>query len=105
VSQGLGAGSIERVGQPESHRFRVRGPVTIANVEALLAEGRREFQGPRISVDLGQVGEVDSSAVSLLLQWLRDASAKGQHLSYVNVDPNIRSLAVLYGVTELLPIE
>jgi phospholipid transport system transporter-binding protein len=110
VTQAAGAGgALERVGEHagagDAERFRVRGAVTMANVEALLAEGRRLFQSKQLTVDLAQVGEVDSSSVSLLLQWLRDAESKGQRLSYVNLDANIRSLAVLYGVTELLPIE
>ncbi len=96
-----GDGSIERDGNV----YRLRGAVTMANVEALLEQGRRLFEGPEIVVDLGSVGEVDSSAVSLLLQWLRDAQASGRRLVLVDLNPSIHSLAVLYGVTELLPLD
>lgn len=85
----------------------MRGPVTMANVEGLLQEGRARMQdGMRsVVVDLSGVTEVDSSAVSLLLQWRREMAGRGQTLSLAGVPENIRSLATLYGVDELLPLK
>jgi len=91
---------IERVGDA----LYIRGPITIANVEALLQQGSPLLQSGTI-VDLSQVTDVDSSAVSLLLQWTRQAEGRGERLRIRNVHPNIRSLSVLYGVNDLLPIE
>jgi phospholipid transport system transporter-binding protein len=88
----------------DGESFRVQGPVTMANVEALIEEGRAAFTDREVKVDLGGVTEVDSTAVSLLLQWLRDAAAQGRRLSFRNLNQNIHSLAVLYGVAELIPI-
>jgi phospholipid transport system transporter-binding protein len=85
--------------------FRVQGPVTMANVEALIEEGRAAFTEPEVTVDLGAVTEVDSTAVSLLLQWLRDAAAQGRRLTFRGLTHNIHSLAVLYGVADLIPID
>ena len=76
----------------------------MSNVEALLEEGRRLFVDGEVTVDLSAVSEVDSTAVSLLLQWLRDAEGRGQRLSFSRLTPNIHSLATLYGVTDLIPI-
>ena len=84
--------------------FRVQGPITMNNVEALLEEGRRLFAELEVSVDLSAVSEVDSTAVSLLLQWRRDAAGRGQRLTFCNLTPNIQSLAALYGVTDLIPV-
>ena len=84
--------------------FRLQGPITMNNVEALLEEGRRLFADGEVTVDLSAVSEVDSTAVSLLLQWLRDAAGRGQRLTFSNLTPNIQSLATLYGVTDLIPL-
>lgn len=82
--------------------FLVEGAITMANVEEVLAEGLRLFDGPDVRVDLGGVTEVDSSAVSLLLEWSRQAAREGRRLVFVNLTPNLRSLAALYGVSDLI---
>ena len=77
----------------------------MTNVEAVLEEGRRIFDGNDVRIDMSEVSEVDSSALSLLLQWLRDAAASGRTLTFLNLNESMRSLATLYGVRELLPTE
>lgn len=57
---------------------------------------------PRI-VDFAGVDEVDSSAVALMLAWLRAAEARDARLSFINLSPQLRSLTTLYGVAELIP--
>jgi phospholipid transport system transporter-binding protein len=86
----------------EDGRCRLQGPVTIGNVAAVLAEGERLFTAERVSVDLAEVTEVDSSAVSLLLEWRRAAARGGRSIEFANLPENLKSLAALYGVTELL---
>ena len=83
-------------------RCTVQGPVTIASVRSLLEAGERALTGSEVTVDLAGVTEVDSTAVSLLLEWRRQAAAAGRSIQYVNLPANLRSLAELYGVTELL---
>lgn len=84
--------------------FVLEGPVTMANVQAVLAEGERAFDGAEVQVDLAGVTEVDSSAVSLLLEWSRQAARKGQRLAFRNPTANLRSLAALYGVSDLVHV-
>ena len=59
----------------EAGRFVIEGPITFASVRALLEAGRREMAAcdGEVRVDLSRVTEADSTAVSLLLHWLRDA--------------------------------
>jgi phospholipid transport system transporter-binding protein len=45
---------------------------------------------------------VDSSALSLLLEWRREAARNGREVRYRNLPASMKSLAELYGVTELL---
>lgn len=83
-------------------RCTLRGPVTINNVVALLAQGNGLFTAPEVTVDLEGVTEVDSTAVSLLLEWRREAGRHGRRIHFVNLSGNLTSLAKLYGVTEML---
>lgn len=80
----------------------VQGPVTAENVVSLLAQGALQFTAPRVTVDLSGVTEVDSSALSLLLEWRREAARSGREVRYRNLPASMKSLAELYGVTELL---
>lgn len=86
----------------DGERCVVQGALTMNNVTAVLEEGTRVFQGARIVVDLAAVSEVDSSALSLLLEWRRAAAAANRAIEYTNLPANLRSLADLYGVSELL---
>ena len=80
----------------------VQGPVTANNVVSLLAQGAERFTGPCVIVDLSGVTEVDSSALSLLLEWRREALRNHREIRYRNLPASLKSLADLYGVTELL---
>jgi phospholipid transport system transporter-binding protein len=86
----------------EGERCTVQGPITIANATAVLAESARLFTGARTTVDLAAVTEVDSTAVSLLLEWRRAAARANRHIDFVNLPESVRSLADLYGVAHLL---
>ena len=86
----------------ENGRCTVKGPITMRNVTAVLAEGARLFAGPHVIVDLGGVTEVDSAAVSLLLEWRREAQAASRKIEFTNLPVNLKSLADLYGVSDLV---
>ena len=83
-------------------RCAVEGPITMRNVTAVLAESARVFEGSSIIVDLAGVTEVDSAAVSLFLEWRRAAARDGRTIQYANMPANLRTLAELYGVLDLL---
>lgn len=86
-------------------RCTVQGPITMDNVVSLLAQSREMFNASRFTVDLAAVTEVDSSALSLLLEWRREAARNGRQVSFLNLPGNLQSLAKLYGVTELISDE
>jgi phospholipid transport system transporter-binding protein len=83
-------------------RCTAQGPVNLENAVALLEQGNALFTAPEITLDLAGVTEVDSSALSLLLEWRREAVRNGRAIRYHNLPANLRSLAELYGVTDLL---
>ena len=55
-----------------------------------------------LTIDFAKVGQVDSSAVALLLEWRREAARLGKSLAFVNLPANLLALAELYGVAELI---
>jgi phospholipid transport system transporter-binding protein len=88
----------------EGPRMLVSGPVTLANVTALLEEGRRHLADGVQTVDLGEVSEMDSALLALLLAWLRDANARQQPIGFANPPQSLRTIARLYGVDRLLAV-
>jgi len=87
----------------EGPRLVLSGPVTLANAAALLEEGRRHLAEGVQTVDLGEVSEMDSALLALLLAWLRDARGRDQRLAFTNLPESLRTIAQLYGVDRLLP--
>ena len=55
------------------------------------------------TVDLAGVTELDSSALALLLAWLREAKRRRPRLAFANLPEGLRTIARLYGVDDLLP--
>jgi phospholipid transport system transporter-binding protein len=83
-------------------RCTLQGPVTMVNATALREEGLRLFTAAEVTVDLAAVTEVDSAALSLIFEWRRAALGASRKITFVNLPDNLKSLAALYGVTELL---
>jgi phospholipid transport system transporter-binding protein len=81
----------------------VSGAVTLGNAAALLEEGRRHVAEGVQTIDLGEVNEMDSALLAVLLAWLREARGASRTLSFVNLPESLRTIAQLYGVDGLLP--
>ena len=88
----------------DGRRILVSGPVTLANVAAVLEEGRRHFEEGVGTIDLGEVTEMDSSLLAAMLAWLRDAKSRERELAFTNLPESLRTIARLYGVDTLLPV-
>jgi phospholipid transport system transporter-binding protein len=88
----------------EGDRLILEGAVTIEEVPGLLSQGLALLRPGETRIDLAGVTSADSSAVALLLEWLRVAQRAGDRIVYLNLDNSLKSLADLYGVTELLPV-
>jgi phospholipid transport system transporter-binding protein len=82
----------------------VGGALTLGTVSELAGVVQEHLrQGVRV-VDFGSVTEVDSAAIALALEWLRQAAeSEGKTgLRYANLPVAMQNLAKLYGVSELL---
>jgi phospholipid transport system transporter-binding protein len=86
----------------EDGKLSVEGAVLIDNVVAVVTRGVALFNREDLIIDLAQVDEVDSSAVSMLLEWRREASRRNCHLSFINMPRKLQNLAQLYGIGELI---
>jgi phospholipid transport system transporter-binding protein len=87
----------------DGDRMMVSGPLTLVQVAAALGEGNAAIGAGARSVDLGEVGELDSSALALLLAWLREAKRRDRGLVFTNLPQGLTTIARLYGVADLLP--
>ena len=67
----------------------------------LLRQGEAAVAGGENEVDLGAVGECDSSLIACLLAWKRTAHARGAALTVSNAPANLGRIAALYGVKAL----
>ena len=85
-------------------RFVVLVPPTMANARALLDEGCAVLQPGEQVFDFADAGEADSSAVAVMLGWLRAAARSRSTVRFANIPVGVRSLAELYGVADLLPL-
>ena len=88
----------------EGNTVIVQGAVTIDNAVMLTKSGIALFDDQPLTIDLDQVAEVDSTIVSILLEWQR-ATRKNRHaLQFINMPESLISLIQLYGVAELIPL-
>lgn len=88
----------------DGDRVVIQGPVTVDNVVAITQRGTALFDRYHSVVDLRKVTEVDSTVISMLLEWLRAARQSGYRLQFVNMPASLGSLIQLYGIVELIPI-
>lgn len=91
--------------EPAANVLTLSGPLTMYTITAIYGKGLQLPEGKsELVVDFAKVEAVDSSAVSLMLSWLRTAKSKNVKLSFINVPDNLLSLASLYGVAESLSL-
>lgn len=84
--------------------LHVSGALNMDTVPALYAQGMQYLDQDGLVLDFAQVETADSSAVSLLLGWIRVAKQNKREVRVANLPSSMLSLAGLYGVSELLPV-
>ncbi|ENO79530.1 STAS domain-containing protein [Thauera sp. 63] len=85
--------------------FAPHGALTMLSAAAVLEEGRRLAAEAPLAVDFAAVTAADSAALALILDWLRAARAAGQRVVLRNLPAALISLAALYDIDTLLPLE
>jgi phospholipid transport system transporter-binding protein len=84
------------------HRWDVSGDVVIGAVPALLEASKALSIVDNATVDFAKVTDIDTSTISLILEWKRRAQKENQALKFVNLPANLTTLTQLYGVAELI---
>ena len=86
----------------EGDRLLIDGPVTIGTVSALLTQVRAQLAPGVAVLDFKGVTAVDSVAVALALECMREARRRKLALSLANLPEAMQNLAELYAVSDLL---
>lgn len=87
----------------QGNRWVVAAPMTLDQARLLLAAGEALLQPGAWTVDLSRVEEADSSALAVMLGWLRAADLARSTLVFTEIPAGVKALAELYGLTDLLP--
>lgn len=84
------------------HRWEVSGDVLIGTVSEMLITSKVLPMTSDTVIDFAKVDDIDTSTISLILEWKRRAQQENQQLKFVNLPANLISLTQLYGVHELI---
>ena len=81
--------------------------VTMQEASAVLrsVEAAMPAAGGRLQIDAAALQAFDTSLIAVLLQALRSAKSRGAAVRVVQAPAKLVSLAALYGVDSLLPLE
>ncbi len=87
---------------PIDNRWQLTGNVMVGTAKAILTESQAlAFKGYTV-IDFAKVVDIDTAALSLILEWKRRAQIENQTISFAHLPANLNSLAALYGVTDLI---
>lgn len=84
--------------------IELEGPITLESF-CQLREATKAHIGPSDwTVNWKNVKEVDSTALALIFTWQRESAVHGKQTRNINLPANLKSLAELYGISDLIPV-
>ena len=86
----------------QANQWNITGDVLINNANLLLKQTDAFVLEKTTIVDFSGVTDVDTSAISLMLEWQRRAVALNCHMKFIHLPVNLSSLTNLYGVNEFI---
>lgn len=87
-------------------RFALTGPIVFTTAGELLDAGNRLFAGNAdVHLDLSKVTRVDSAALALMIEWLRQAKYTGHTLHFSGMPEKLSAIARLTGTDKILEPE
>ncbi len=92
---------MAQIAQTE-HRWILSGDVVIQTASDILKASQEFTIAENTTIDFAEVEDIDTTAVSLILEWKRRATRENQSLTFVNLPDNLTSLVQLYDVAELI---
>ena len=82
--------------------WSLTGEVVIDTVSALLETSKALSITANTKIDFSGVTNIDTSTISLILEWKRRAQKENQSIQFVSLPANLNSLTQLYGVAEII---
>ena len=92
---------MSQITQIDSH-WLVSGDVVIGTVSSVLTASKSLVLDAETTIDFAQVTDIDTSTISLILEWKRRAQKEHQIIKLANLSDNLKSLTQLYGVEEFI---
>lgn len=86
------------------NQWHIVGEILVDNANAILIESNALTMGDRLEVNFSAVTDLDTSALSLMMEWQRRAILSNVKILFTHVPETLSSLAVLYGVSGFIPL-
>lgn len=88
----------------QDNQWRVAGDILVDNAGALLKESAALEMSDGLQIDFSEVSDVDTAALSLLIEWQRRAVTLNRKIAFKKLPESLMSLAALYGVADFIPL-
>ncbi len=88
----------------QDKHWRVSGDILVDNAGTLLKESVVLEMTDGLQIDFSEVNDVDTAALSLLIEWQRRALALNRKIAFKKLPESLMSLAALYGVADFIPL-
>ena len=88
----------------QSNQWLISGPVLMDNANDVLTQSIALSMNEQLEIDFSGVTDIDTAALSLIMEWQRRALASKCTISFANLPVNLNSLAELYGVTSFISV-
>ena len=85
-----------------ANQWRITGNVLMDDAQAILSQSAEFEMVGNLEIDFSAVTDVDTAALSLIMEWQRRAAATNSQVTFTNLPVNLTSLAALYGVTDFI---
>ena len=89
----------------QENQWLVSGDVLMYNASEILSQSNDFLMDHAIEIDFSAVTDVDTVALSLMMEWQRRAIIASGEVTFAHLPPNLVSLAALYGVTDFIPLK
>lgn len=88
----------------QENQWNVSGEMLMDNANNLLSLSNSYEMPADLAIDFSAVTDVDTAALSLMMEWQRRALKSNCNIRFNHSPENLISLAELYGVTDFIPI-
>ena len=88
----------------QDNQWLVSGDILVDNANAVLSESKTLEITEDLQIDFSAVRDVDTAALSLLIEWQRRALEANKKVEFKKLPESLISLAALYGVTDFIPL-